>query len=397
MVVWGRSLRVGRIAGIPIGIQPLWVVIVALITWTLGSSYYPSQVHHLAPVSAYLLGLASALLLFASILAHELGHALVARRYGVEIEEIDLWMLGGVARMKGGPRHPSDELRYALAGPGVSAAIAVIFGAYALLLPPETPATLLALIEYQALINALILAFNLLPAFPLDGGRIARALMWRHWGDLRRATEKAAALGRGFGFVLIALGVLSTIGGAPSGLWMALIGVFVTAAARAELMHVELETRFSHVPAAELMTASPVTVREDVTVQEAVKTAFGPRGYTALPVVDPAGHWVGLLSLSQVARIRSSERGHRLAGDVADHDPALRITESDDILDLIENPSFARTGRAVVCDQTSVPVGIVSITDVQRAIRAANLVADGSDREPDVSDRPRQLDHTRPR
>ena len=197
----GRSFRVARIAGIPVGISPLWLIIVALITWSLGAAYYPNEVHGIAPATAYALGLASALLLFASILAHEFGHALVARRRGVEIEEIDLWLLGGVARMSGRPRRARDELSFALAGPAVTAVIAAIFGAVALALPASAPAALRALVGYQAEINLLILGFNLIPAFPLDGGRVARALLWLRSGNLAAATDTAARLGRVFGYV----------------------------------------------------------------------------------------------------------------------------------------------------------------------------------------------------
>ena len=131
----GRSLRIARIAGIPVGVSPWWLAIVALITWSLGASYFPEAIHGIGPTASYALGLASALLLFASILAHEFGHALVARRCGVEVEEIDLWLLGGVSRMRGEAHDPRDELRYALAGPAVTAAIALCFGVLALLLP----------------------------------------------------------------------------------------------------------------------------------------------------------------------------------------------------------------------------------------------------------------------
>jgi Zn-dependent protease len=135
----GRSIRVARIAGIPVGVSPLWLIIVALITWSLGAGYYPGEVHRITPVDSYALGLASALLLFASILAHEFGHALVARRRGVKIEEIDLWLLGGVARMSGRPKTASDELRFGLADPA-TAGVAAIFGALALALPSSVPA-----------------------------------------------------------------------------------------------------------------------------------------------------------------------------------------------------------------------------------------------------------------
>lgn len=230
----GRSYRIGRIAGIPVGVSPWWLAIVALFTWVLGASYFPEQVHGISPAVSYALGLASVLLLFASILAHEFGHALVARRRGIEVEEIDLWLLGGVSRMRGEAHAPEDELRYALAGPAVTAVLAACFGAAALFLPSSTPATVRALVEYQALINCVLLFFNLMPAFPLDGGRVLRSLLWRRRGDIVRATDTAADVGRAFGYLLIVLGCLEFVGGAPEGLWLALIGFFVVSAGGAE-------------------------------------------------------------------------------------------------------------------------------------------------------------------
>ena len=168
------------------GVSPLWLIIVALITWSLGASYYPGQVHGITPAASYALGLGSALLLFASILAHEAGHALVARRRGVEIEEIDLWLLGGVARMSRRPKSAGDELSFALAGPAVTAVIAAIFGAATLALPASARRRCEQWSATRPRSTLLILGFNLVPAFPLDGGRVARALLWRRSGRHRR-------------------------------------------------------------------------------------------------------------------------------------------------------------------------------------------------------------------
>ncbi len=230
----GRSYRIGRIAGIPVGVSPLWLVIVVLFTVALGAGYFPEEVHGISPVVSYALGLASVLLLFASILAHEFGHALVARRRGIEVQEIDLWLLGGVSRMRGEAHAPGDELAFALAGPAVTAVLAACFGALALLLPSSTPAVVRALIDYQALVNCLLLGFNLMPAFPLDGGRVLRSLLWRRSGDIGRSTATAASVGRGFGYLLIGLGGLEFLSGVPEGLWLALIGFFIVSAASAE-------------------------------------------------------------------------------------------------------------------------------------------------------------------
>lgn len=366
-----RGIRVGRLAGIPIGIQPLWLLIVVLITWTLGAVYYPERVEGIAAPLAYGLGLLSALLLFASILLHELGHALVARRHGVEIEEIDLWLLGGVARMSGYPEQAKDELRFALAGPGVTLLIAAGFGAIALALPGSAPAALEALVLYQVFVNATILVFNLLPAFPLDGGRAMRALLWSRTGDLAGATRTAAAIGRGLGYGMVGLGVLATLGGAFGGLWLALIGLFVSAAAKAEENGLLVRTALGGRQAGKLMAFPAVTVPARISVAEAVTDYFVPHRFSAFPVLD-GERLVGILDAAAVEGVPARRRAATAVEEVAFLDPSLVVAEDQDIAELLERPAFQRTGRAVVRGDDG-RFGIVSITDVKRVLRALEL------------------------
>jgi Zn-dependent protease len=366
-----RSVRIGRLAGIPIGIQPLWLLIVALITWSLGAVYYPNEVSGIAPAAAYALGLLSALLLFASILLHELGHSVVARRHGVEIEEIDLWLLGGVARMKGYPKTATDELRFALAGPAVTLAIAALFGAVALALPASSPDALRAVVDYQLFINAAILLFNLLPAFPLDGGRVARALLWRWRGDLRRATATAASIGRSLGYGMIALGLLGTAAGAVGGIWFALVGLFVVVAAKAEEGGLRVREAFEGREAGRFMSYPAVTVPAGISVAEAVEEFFVRYRYTAFPVVEAKGP-VGLIDVEAVEGVPADRRRRTAVGEVAESDPELVVDESQDVAALLQRPVFQRVGRAVVVTSTG-ELGVLSITDVNRALRALDL------------------------
>jgi len=374
----GRSWRVARIAGIPIGVSPWWLVIVALITWSLGSSYFPGEVHRIAPLAAYGLGLASVLLLFASILAHELGHALVARRHGIQIAEIDLWLLGGVARMEGEAHEPGDELRFALAGPAVTAVVLACFGALDLLLPASSPATLRALVDYQVLTNALILGFNLIPAFPLDGGRVMRALLWRRWGDMRRATQIASDVGRGFGYLLIGLGVLELLYGSAEGLWLSLVGVFIVAAAGAQAKGAEIRALFSGVTAGALMASPVVSIPAGLPVVLAASDYFARYGYTAFPATDTAGTVLGLVTIDRLQALSADRRAVTRVAEIVDRDRALIVPEDLDVAELLERPAFARVGRAVVVDERGAPAGLVSITDVQRAIRSAQLMSAGT-------------------
>jgi Zn-dependent protease/predicted transcriptional regulator len=367
------SIRIGRLAGIPIGVQPLWILIVALITWSLGAVYYPDRVDGIAPVAAYGLGLLSALLLFASILLHELGHSLVARRNGVEIEEIDLWLLGGVARMAGYPKTAGAELRFAIAGPAVTLAIALFFGVLALALPDSAPAALKAVVEYQAFVNLSILVFNLLPAFPLDGGRVARALIWGRSGDITRATRLAASIGRGFGYAMIALGVVGALAGAFGGIWLAAAGFFVVVAARAEEDGLRVRVAVSGREAGRLMSFPAVTIPADTSLEDAVQHYFIPYRHPAFPVIE-AGRVVGLVDRKSIEQVPAARRASTRVGDVAIRNPSLLIDEHQDVAELLERPAFQEVGRAVVRSAGD-QVGIISITDVEELMRALELAS----------------------
>ena len=372
--MFGGDLKIGRLAGIPISIHPLWLVIVALITWSLGSSYYPDQVSGIAPVAAYALGLASALLLFASILLHELGHAVVARRYGLEIEGIELWLLGGVAKIKGSAHRAEDELRFALAGPGVTVVIAAVFGLAVALLPASAPDALVAVLAYQALINTAILVFNMLPAFPLDGGRVLRGILWQRTGDFERATTRAAQVGRGFGYGMVGLGVLGVFAGAPGLLWLGLIGLFLIFAGKAEESNVAVQATFKGLGLRRVMAVPAATLDSDTLVADALRDSFARLGYHAFPVVE-GGVPVGLLDIDQVEALPATERATTRVGDLADRDPSVFVDDDVTVDQLLANPAFRRHGRAVVRGHDG-EIGMLSATAIQRAVRARRMLDD---------------------
>ena len=371
----GRSFRVARIAGIPVGVSPWWLVVLVLFTWVLGDSYFPEAVPGIAPAAAYGLGLATVLLLFASILAHEFGHALVARRHGIEVEEIDLWLLGGVARMRGEAHDPDDELGYALAGPAVTAVVAAAFGAAALLLPGSASAEVRALVDYQAYVNVAILVLNLLPAFPLDGGRALRALLWRRSGDLAGATRTAAAVGTGFGYVMIALGVLDFIAGGPTGLWLSLIGYFIVTAARQEAAGVEARETLGGLTAGSLMSTPVRSIAASSSISEAVSGSALAGGYASYPVTDQEGRAIGLIGAAELLTLARGDSGLRPVGEYAERDPGLLVAPGEDVAELLADPAFARIGRAVVIDEAGRPLGMLSVTDLTRALRAGRAPA----------------------
>jgi CBS domain-containing protein len=255
------------------------------------------------------------------------------------------------------------------------------------LLPPSVPVTIRALVGYQFLVNALILGFNLLPAFPLDGGRALRAMLWRRTGSMQRATEVAARVGRGFGYGLVALGALLLLGSyAYNGLWLAFIGLFIIMAAGQQAMGAEIRAVFSGERADELMTQPVVSIPAGLRLDLAVNEYFGRYPYTAFPVVDADGRAVGLITIDRLTAGGRSGISAEVApsaprvADIADADPALLVSEDTDVAALLERPAFSRTGRAVVAGADGRPVGLISITDVQRAIRSARLRAGQSQR-----------------
>lgn len=372
--MFGGGIRIGHLAGIPISIHPLWLIIVALITWSLGDGYYPEEDPGISSTLAYGLGFVSALLLFASILLHELGHAIVARRYGIEIEGIELWLLGGVAKMKGSAHRPEEEFRFAIAGPGVTVAIVAVFSIATAALPASAPDAVVALFAYQALINTAILVFNLLPAFPLDGGRVLRALLWRRMGEMERATVRAAAVGRGFGYGMIGLGFVGAFSGAPGLLWLGLIGLFIIVGGQAEANMVQLQSVFKGLGLRRVMAVPATTLDADQTVEETLRDSFSTLAYHAFPVLE-RGQPIGLISLDQVAAVPPERRATTRIGEIADRDPSVFVDDDVTIEALMTNPGFQRHRRAVVrCHDGA--VGIISATAIDRAVRARRMLGD---------------------
>lgn len=369
--MFGPTIRIGHLAGIPVGIHPLWLVIVALITVSLGGSYYPEVVEGIDPGLSYALGLLSALLLFGSVLLHELGHAVVARRHGVPVEGIDLWLLGGVAKLRGEPKRAGDELRYALAGPFVTVLIALAFLVAAALLPSSAPDELEAVVDYQLFVNVAILVLNMLPAFPLDGGRVLRALLWKRSGDLERATARAASVGLVFAYLFVAFGLTSAVFGAPAGLWFAIIGFFVGLAGRLERNQLEVRAVFSGHPVRELMSYPAVTIPAGTSVEEAIRSYFVPHRFRSFPVLDGT-ELVGLATIEAVERLPAGARAATAIDEVADSDPDLLVDERLDLAELLRRPAFQRCGHAVVRSARG-ELGVVSSSEVERALRAARL------------------------
>jgi Zn-dependent protease len=296
-----RTVPLGRIAGIPIGLDYSWFLVFVLMTWTLAVGYFPAEFAAWRPAEYWIVGAATAALFFASVLLHELGHSVVAIGYRIPVRSITLFVFGGVAEIGGEPPRASAEFWIAIAGPAVSFALAALFTVVARVVAASEPLTALA--TYLAYTNAILAAFNLIPGFPLDGGRVFRALVWGVTHDLRRATQIAANLGRVVAFAFIGLGVIRILdGNLLGGLWIAFIGWFLETAAAAQVQQTRTHDLLAGHKVAAAMNRDYTVVPADARLDELFdrhRLALGQRGL----VVREGAHTVGLLTLDGIQRL----------------------------------------------------------------------------------------------
>jgi Zn-dependent protease/CBS domain-containing protein len=363
------NLTLGRLGSVQVRIHWSWLVVFALIVWSLAATVFPSQNPELSDGVHLAMAVAAALLFFASVLLHELGHAWQARRDGLEIDGITLWLFGGVAQFKGAFPNPGAEFRIAIAGPLVTV---VLSGGFALLALTGLPSAVDGVAAWLGYINLTLLVFNLIPALPLDGGRVLRAALWRARGDLGWATHVAADVGRGFGYLFIALGVLMFIvEGSFSGAWLAFIGWFLLQAATAEARYVATEQALAGLHVRDLMVRNPVVVDPDITVGHFLDEVASSRRFTTYPVVDRGGRPIGLLAFRSVAAVPRSEWDTRRVRDTMialDQVPLLAESTSavDALADLSSTPG---QNRGLVVNNGDLD-GLLSITDLARALEA---------------------------
>jgi Zn-dependent protease/CBS domain-containing protein len=320
------------------------------------------------------MALVAAVLFFASLLAHEFGHALTARREGMEIEAINLWLFGGVAQFRGLFPSAGAEFRIAIAGPAVSLAIGVAFLAAAWVVDVYEPVDAVA--GYLGSINLILLAFNLLPALPLDGGRVLRSVLWRARGDFRWATTVAASIGRGFGYLLIGLGIASFIvGGGVSGVWLAFMGWFLLGAASAEARYLAVQDALSGLRVRDLMVREPATVAPGLTLGQFMDDVVWPRRFTTYPVVD-GDRVVGLLPFRRVAEVPRRDWDRRTVADSMLPRADVPVVDEDDPLaDAASALGGDGVGRALVVGDDDRLLGLLSVTDVARALEIGRIRA----------------------
>lgn len=365
-----RTINVARIAGVQIAIDYSWLLIFLLVLWSLSAGYFPRAYPGYSPADYWGIGLAATVLFFLSVVVHELAHAMVANRLGQPVRRITLFIFGGMAHLSREPKNARTELAIAAVGPLSSLALAGLFWGIATLLAARDAGPLwVATFEYLSYINAALAVFNLLPGFPLDGGRILRGILWLRSGDLRRATARAADWGVGIAFGLMALGIWQIFMGALiGGLWLIFIGMFLRGAARASYQSMLVEQALAGARVGDLMIEHPVVVPGDLPVSRAVDEHFMRHGFGGFPVGHDA-EIEGLVSLRQVTACPPEDRSRRTVREIMR--PAgdrVTIPVSAPVSDALRRMEEADTGRLLVTDGGRV-VGLVTRTGITRFIR----------------------------
>lgn len=366
------DVRLGRIGGVEVSLSWSVLFIAWLLTWSLASSLLPSQVPDRDPAVYWVAGVVAALLFFVSLLAHELAHALVARREGVEVEGITLWLFGGVAQLHGEAATPRAEAFIAGVGPLVSFVVAGVAWVASLAFGGMGDGATLAgaTLGWLAMINLILAIFNLLPAAPLDGGRLLRAFVWHRTDDPLRATQIATRAGRILGAALVALGLAEFAFQADlGGLWTVFIGGFLILAASAEGQSARLRDVLGGVCVRDVMTPDPVAVRDWMTVDEFLAEHAPSYRFTTFPLRGFDGKLSGVTTLGRVTKVPADERAGTRLRDVAVPIADMTTAAPDEpVMELLTRMPAGATGRVLVLRDDDL-VGIVSPSDINRAVQ----------------------------
>ena len=310
--MFGKSIRLFKLFGFAINMDLSWTIIAVLIAWSLSVGFFPFHYKNLSAQAYWLMGIAGALGLFLSVIFHELSHSLVARRYGIPMKGITLFIFGGVAEMDEEPHSPQAEFTMAIAGPLSSILIALVaYGIYALGRARGWVVPVVGVIHYLSMINGLLAAFNLIPAFPLDGGRVLRSALWGFKGNLRWATYVSSRIGEAFGILLIVLGVWSVVrGNFIGGMWWFLIGMFLHNAAKMSYQQLMMRKALEGEPIRRFMEPNPITVPPSTSVEQLVEDYIYRYHFKMFPVVD-SERLMGCVTTKQVKEVPREEWGRR--------------------------------------------------------------------------------------
>jgi Zn-dependent protease len=377
-----RNMQLARIFGIRVNVSASWFVVLFVLIYWLAHEYFP-KVMSGSQATAYVVAVAGALGYFASLILHELGHALAARRLGIPVVSIDLWAFGGLSHMRREPASAGEEFKIAAAGPAVTLALfAICLGAIVALassgtvsdvaLAREGVATtpLLALLGWLGFVNALLFVFNIIPAFPLDGGRIARAAIWWSSGDRNRATQAAGRSGQAFALLVGLFGLWVFASDEPFlGALTLLLAFILYQAAGAAVLQGTLGRRIQNVTVADIMDREPVTIPAELTLLDAQEQFFLRYRWAWFAVVDPARHFLGVVRQQRVDSEIAAGRPALPIIDVLEEDMPVRIGEEAPLESLLGAEGMGRLGAMVAVDKDGVLQGVVTLAQVRNALR----------------------------
>lgn len=367
----GKGIKIFKILGIQVSLDYTWFIVFVLFAWSLSYGYFPFQ-HPGLPTGTYLtMGILSATLLFACVLIHEFSHSYTANRLGMDIHEITLFIFGGVAQLTKEPEDAATELKIAIAGPAASLVLGLAFYGAASFVDPEAFPLLKSVLGYLALINFILLGFNMIPGFPLDGGRVFRALWWLKTGDINTATKVASNIGKGFAIFLIVMGFIQIFtGNFVGGLWFVFIGVFVQQAAESGYQQVVIKKALSGLKVKDLMSKPVITVEETSSVSDAVENYFFKFHHASFPVRGD-GKVSGLLTLNNVRAVDKEKWGDTKVGDVMNRlGPGDTMGPEDSAVEALAkmmSNSNGNLGRFPVVEGGRL-VGIISRQDIMKML-----------------------------
>ena len=383
----GGSFTLFRVRGIKVTVDWSWFLVLFFVIFWM-SRYYGDLLNESGAATApFALAVLSAAGFFGSIVLHEFGHAVAARRNGIGITSIQLWIFGGMARMDREADSPSTELKVALAGPLVTLAIIVVLtvvGIVAVGAPEFRDAAILessssasgpiAMVAWLATINALVLVFNLLPAFPMDGGRVARAIAWWRTGNRTSATRIAATLGRVLAYAIMAGGLALILAGAIfAGIWLALIGMVINGSARGAAMQTQITGKVSEIRVADVMDREPVAIPGELSIEQALDEYFLRYRWPWFPVVDAAHRFLGLLVRDKADEVPEVSRSSSLVSELLEQDDGTFQVRDDTPLDsLLSNQNLRRFGALMAVDAEGKLSGVITVEQVGRALRDAS-------------------------
>lgn len=364
------SLVIGKIKGIEIEINISWLVIFALLTYMLATSYFPVNYPEWNETVNWILATVMALMFFSSVLLHELSHSLVSIRQGLIVKKITLFIFGGMAQIEKEVDDPVKELKIAIAGPAMSIVLAGIFFLFAnVLAAAGAQAYFIVPFTYLATVNIILAIFNMVPAFPLDGGRVLRAIIWKVKGDMQQATKIASSLGSFFGYFLIFNGVfLALAGNLFNGLWFLFIGWFITQASQSSYQHVVMNDMFNKICVNKFMTENVVTVEYYVSLEQLVEDYFYKYKFSMFPVVR-IGEIMGIVTLDDIKKVHKSIWDETTVGSIAQKIEEDLIVSPRDTVSIAMDKAFKNgVGRVLVMEDGRL-LGIVSRTDILNYIR----------------------------